>query len=73
MGSFIFGLLLVLAAILMLRIARPQPDGSPVRFLARDSLATAYALFVTAFIGLGIALTVNGTAKLVAVASAYVD
>jgi hypothetical protein len=73
MGSLIFGLLLVLAAILMLRIAKPQPNGSPVRFLALDSLATVYALFVTAFVCVGVGMTINGTAKLIAVASAYVD
>ena len=72
-ASLIFGLLLVLAAILMLRIAKPQPDGSPVRFLARDSLITVYALFVTAFVCIGVGMTINGTVKLVAVASAYVD
>lgn len=73
MASLIFGLLLVLAAILMLRLAKPQPDGSPVRFLAGDGLVTVYALFVTAFVSMGVVMTINGTVKLVAVASAYVD
>lgn len=73
MNTLIIGLLLILAVIFMLRIAKPQPDGSPARFLARDSLATAYALVITTFVCFGVGLTVNGTAKLVAVASAYVD
>jgi len=73
MASLIFGLLLVLAAILMLRLAKPQPDGSPVRFLAGDGLVTVYALFVTAFVSMGVVMTINGTVRLVAVASAYVD
>jgi hypothetical protein len=68
MNSLIIGLLLIFAAIFMLRVARPQPGGSPARFLARDGVATIYALLVTAFLGLGVALTINGTARLVAAA-----
>jgi hypothetical protein len=54
------GSALVVAAFFMLRVARPQPDGTPVWFLRRDSLATLYALLITALIGLGIALTASG-------------
>jgi hypothetical protein len=60
MVSLLSGLALLVTAVLLIRVAKPQPDGTPVAFLSRDSLATLYALFFTACIGMGIALTVNG-------------
>jgi hypothetical protein len=72
MGMLISGLVMVFAVVVMLRIAAPNPDGSPVRFLARDGLATAYALLVAAFIGLGLGLTIVGGSRMVAVAVAHV-
>jgi hypothetical protein len=60
MVSLFFGLALVAAAVFMLRVAKPQPDGKPAWFLSRDSAATLYALAITAFIGLGIALAASG-------------
>jgi hypothetical protein len=69
----ISGPVMLLAVVVMVRITRPNPDGSPVRFLARDGLATVYALLLTTFIGLGIGLTVSGTSKVVAIAVARVN
>jgi hypothetical protein len=62
MIKLVCGILLLMLAYWMLRIARPQPDGEAVRFLARESLATGYALLITASIGLGISLAVAGLA-----------
>jgi hypothetical protein len=73
MGMLISGPVMLLAVVVMVRITRPNPDGSPVRFLARDGLATVYALLLTTFIGLGIGLTVSGTSKVVAIAVARVN
>jgi hypothetical protein len=60
MLSLIIGLGLIAAAIFMLRVAKPQPDGTPARFLAGDTAATLYALAITALIGLGLALATSG-------------
>jgi hypothetical protein len=62
MIKLLSGILLLAIAYWMLRIARPQADGTSVSFLSRDILAEGYALIVTACVGIGITFTVAGVA-----------
>ena len=67
MTNLLFGITLLVVAAAMLRMARPGPDGRPVRFLSRDSMETLYSLAITGFIGVGIALAIEGAVTVAAV------
>ena len=64
MLSLIVGIVLLGLAVFMLRVARPQPDGTPARFVGEGGFAVVYATAFTATIAFGGTLFVVGLASL---------
>ena len=60
MTFLIVGVVLLVLAFLMIRIARPQLDGHPAPFLHETGLIVPYTVAFTAAVGFGIACLVAG-------------
>jgi hypothetical protein len=58
------GALMLVIAVVLLRLARPLPDGTPVTFLEGKRMDGALALLITALFGIGLAASVFGLISL---------
>ena len=58
------GALMLVTAVVLFRLARPLPDGTPAAFLERSRMVGAYAVLLTALFGAGLAASVFGLISL---------